>query len=252
MLNQYARTELIFGKDAMARLFDSKVAVFGIGGVGGYAVEALTRSGVGRLDLYDYDKISPTNLNRQIHATRSNIGEFKVDAAKKRILDINPDALINTFRMFYLPDTSQQVELAQYDYVVDAIDTISGKIELVIRSYECAVPIISAMSAGNKVDAAAFEVADLFSTSVCPLAKVMRHELRKRGIPKLKVVYSKESAISPIADMPTSCKTNCVCPAGTTRKCDRRRQIPGSNAFVPAVAGLIIAGEVVKDLTGKA
>jgi len=250
MINQFSRTELIFGKDGMAKLFAAKTAVFGIGGVGGYAVEALARSGVGEMDLFDDDKVCLTNINRQIHATRKSVGLYKVDVAKERILEINPDATINTYKIFYLPDTSAQVDLSQYDYVIDAIDTVSGKIELAVRANECGVPIISSMGAGNKVDATAFEVADIYDTSVCPLAKVIRYELRRRRIAKLKVVYSKELVTSLKEDMLMSCKANCVCPPGTVRKCTQRRQIPGSNAFVPSVAGLIIAGEVVKDLTG--
>lgn len=237
MINQFSRTELIFGKDGMAKLFKAKVAVFGIGGVGGYAVESLARSGIGRLDLFDHDKICVTNLNRQIHATRNNIGEYKVDAAKERIHEINPDATINTHRLFLMPDTSPQVDFAQYDYIIDAIDTVSGKIELAVKAAEFNIPIISSMGAGNKVDASAFQVADIYETSVCPLAKVMRHELRKRGIQNLKVVYSKEPPIPHKND------------AETEHESGARRQIPGSNAFVPAVAGLIISGEVVKDLT---
>jgi len=249
MLNQFSRTELIFGKDAMQRLKAAKVAVFGIGGVGGFAVEALARSGVGALDLFDDDKICLTNLNRQIHALRSNVGQYKVDVAKARIFEINPDAAVGAFKMFYIPDTSAQVELGQYDYIIDAIDTVSGKIELVIRAGESGVPIISSMGAGNKVNAAAFEVADIYETSICPLAKVMRHELRRRGVQSLKVVYSKEPPVAPAVDMLSDCRANCICPPGTERKCTHRRQIPGSNAFVPSVAGLIIAGEVIMELS---
>jgi len=250
MVNQFSRTELIFGKDGMAKLREASVAVFGIGGVGGYAVEALARSGVGKLDLFDDDKICLTNINRQIHATRQNVGQYKVDAAKERVLDINPDAVVNTYRSFYMPETSAQVDLSQYDYIIDAIDTVTGKIELVLKAEEYGVRIISSMGAGNKVNAAGFEVADIYATSICPLAKVMRYELRQRGVEKLKVVYSKEPSISPQEDMLSDCKANCICPPGTERNCTQRRQIPGSNAFVPAAVGLIIAGEVVKDLTG--
>ena len=249
MLNQFSRTEMIFGKEGMSKIFESKIAVFGIGGVGGYAVEALARSGVGRLDLFDDDKICLTNINRQIHATRNNIGMYKVDAAKERILEISPDTSVNTYKIFYTPETSSQVDLSQYDYIIDAIDTVSGKIELAVKAHKNNIAAISSMGAGNKVDAAAFQVADIYDTSVCPLARVMRHELRKRDIPKLKVVYSKEPAVSPQGDMMTNCKSNCICPPDTARKCTHRRQIPGSNAFVPSVAGLIIAGEVIKDLT---
>ena len=250
MINPFSRTELIFGKEGMTKLFTSKVAVFGIGGVGGYAVEALARSGVGRIDLFDDDRVCLTNINRQIYATRKSVGRYKVDVAKERIQEINPDAVVHPYKMFYLPNTSAQVDLSQYDYIIDAIDTVSGKIELAVKAGEYGVPIISSMGAGNKVNAAVFEVADLYDTSVCPLAKVMRYELRKRGIQKLKVVYSKEPAVPLKEDMSVNCKTDCICPPDTARKCTQRRKIPGSNAFVPAVAGLIIAGEVIKDLTG--
>jgi tRNA A37 threonylcarbamoyladenosine dehydratase len=250
MLTQFSRTELIFGKEGMDRLYSARVAVFGIGGVGGFTVEALARSGAGTLDLFDDDKICLTNLNRQIFATRNTIGKYKVDVARERILDINPKACVNSYKMFYSPETADQVDLSAYDYVVDAIDTVTAKIELVVRCKALNVPIISSMGAGNKIDASAFEVADLYDTSICPLAKVMRRELRKRNIEGLKVVYSKEAPRKPVEDMAISCRSNCVCPAGTARKCTIRRQIPGSNAYVPAAAGLIIAGEVIKDLTG--
>ena len=249
MLNQFSRTQLLIGKDNMDRLKNARVAVFGIGGVGGYTVEALARSGVGTLDLIDDDKVCLTNLNRQILATRKTIGKYKVDVAKERILDINPDAVVNTYKTFFMPHTAEQFDFSQYDYVVDAIDTVTGKIQLVMQAQESGVPIISSMGAGNKMDAAAFEVADIYKTSVCPLAKVMRRELKKRGVKKLKVVYSKEKPLTPIDDMEISCKNHCVCPPGTARSCTQRRQIPGSNAFVPSVVGLIIAGEIIKDLT---
>ncbi len=249
MLNQFSRTQLLIGKDNMDRLKNARVAVFGIGGVGGYTVEALARSGVGTLDLIDDDKVCLTNLNRQILATRKTIGKYKVDVAKERILDINPDAVVNTYKTFFMPDTAEQFDFSRYDYVVDAIDTVTGKIQLVMQAQESGVPIISSMGAGNKMDAAAFEVADIYKTSVCPLAKVMRRELKKRGVKKLKVVYSKEKPLTPIDDMEISCKNHCVCPPGTERSCTQRRQIPGSNAFVPSVVGLIIAGEIIKDLT---
>ncbi|MCL2070777.1 MAG: tRNA threonylcarbamoyladenosine dehydratase [Oscillospiraceae bacterium] len=252
MLNKFSRTELIYGKDGMSKLYNANVAVFGIGGVGGYAVEALARSGVGKLALFDDDRVCITNINRQLHATVNTVGLYKVDAAKSRVLEINPAAVVEKYKIFYLPDTSAQVDLSKYDYIIDAIDTVSGKIELAVKAHECGVPVISSMGAGNKLNAAAFEVADIYKTSVCPLAKVMRRELRKRGIPKLKVVYSKEDVITPKEDVLTSCKTNCVCPPNTVRKCTRRRQIPGSNSFVPAVAGLIIAGELINDLVAIA
>lgn len=249
MVNQFSRTEIMFGKDGMSRLFGAKVAVFGIGGVGGFAVEALARSGVGRLDLFDDDEVCLTNINRQIHATRKSIGMFKVDVAKERVLDINPDATVYAHKVFYLPETSAQVDLSLYDYIIDAIDTVSGKIELAVRSSECGVPIISSMSAGNKVDPTAFRVSDIYETSVCPLAKVMRRELRKRGIQRLKVVYSTEVPVAPVdADALSECMASCERKSGVERKIPQRRQIPGSNAFVPPVVGLIIAGEVVKDL----
>ena len=203
MLNQFSRTQLLLGQDGMERLFRARVAVFGIGGVGGYTVEALARSGVGTMDLIDDDRVCLTNVNRQ----------------------------------------------TQYDYVVDAIDTVTGKLELIQQAQQAGTPIISCMGAGNKMDASAFEVADIYQTSVCPLARVMRRELKRRGIKKLKVVYSKEPPMTPLDDMSISCRTHCICPPGTARKCTQRRQVPGSNAFVPAAAGLILAGEVVKDLT---
>ena len=241
MLNQFSRTELLLGKDGMERLKNARVAVFGIGGVGGYTVEALARSGVGTLDLIDDDKVCLTNLNRQIIATRKTVGKYKVDVAKERILEINPDGVVNT---------ADQFDFSQYDYVVDAIDTVTGKIELVMQAQKSNTPIISCMGAGNKMDASAFEVADIYKTSGCPLARVMRRELKKRRVRHLKVVYSKEPAMTPVDEMAISCKTNCICPPGTARKCTQRRQVPGSNAFVPAVAGLIVAGEIVRDLTG--
>lgn len=248
MLDQFSRTQLLVGKEAMDRLANARVAIFGIGGVGGYVVEALARSGVGTLDLIDDDKICLTNLNRQIIATRSTIGKYKVDVAKARVLDINPKAVVNTYQTFYVPETAEQFDFSQYDYVVDAIDTVTGKINLVIQAEQTHTPIISSMGAGNKMDPTAFRVADIYKTSVCPLAKVMRRELKKRGIKKLKVVYSEEKPLTPIEDESISCKSHCVCPPGTVRKCTQRRQLPGSNAFVPSVVGLIIAGEVIKDL----
>ena len=250
MLNQFSRTQLQFGAEGMEKLFHARVAVFGIGGVGGYTVEALTRSGIGELDLIDDDRVCLTNVNRQIFATRKTVGQYKVDVAEERILEINPKAIVHKYKTFYAPQTADQFDFTQYDYVVDAIDTVTGKLELVEQAQKAGVPIISSMGAGNKVDPTAFEVADIYETSVCPLARVMRRELKKRGIPKLKVVYSKEPAMTPIDDMTISCRTHCICPPGTARKCTQRRQVPGSNAFVPSVVGLIIAGEVIKDLSG--
>lgn len=249
MLNQFSRTELLLGREAMERLQNSRVAVFGIGGVGGYTVEALVRSGVGTIDIIDDDKVCLTNINRQIYATRKTVGKYKVDVAEERCLEINPDVTINKHRTFYSPETSAEFDFSEYDYVVDAIDTVTGKLELVENAYKTKTPIISSMGAGNKLDASAFEVTDIYKTSVCPLARVMRCELKKRRIPKLKVVYSKEKPITPTEDMAISCKAHCICPPGTARKCTQRRQVPGSTAFVPSVVGLIIAGEVIKDLT---
>lgn len=248
MLNQFSRTELLFGKEGMDRLYGSRVAIFGIGGVGGYTAEALARSGVGALDLIDDDRVCLTNINRQIFALHSTVGQYKVDVAKDRILEINPKAEVRTYKTFYTPETADQFDFTLYDYVVDAIDTVTGKLELVMQAERAGVPIISCMGAGNKMDPTAFEVADIYETSICPLARVMRQELRKRGVKGLKVVYSREPAMTPIDDMAISCRTHCICPPGTARKCTQRRQVPGSNAFVPSVAGLIIAGEVVKDL----
>lgn len=236
MLNKFSRTELLIGKENMEKLSNSRVAVFGIGGVGGYVVEALARSGVGTLDLIDNDEVCLTNINRQIIATTKTIGQYKVDAAKNRVLEINPDAKVNVYKTFYLPDTADMFDFTQYDYIVDAIDTVAGKLKLVEAANEAGTPIMSSMGAGNKMDPTAFEVADISKTSVCPLAKVMRRELKKRGINNLKVVYSKEKALAPIE------------PENGEKEETNKRQTPGSNAFVPSVAGLIIAGEVIKDL----
>ncbi|MBU5333864.1 MAG: tRNA threonylcarbamoyladenosine dehydratase [Anaerocolumna aminovalerica] len=250
MLNQFSRTELLFGNEAMEKLSKSRVAIFGIGGVGGFTVEALARSGVGLFDLFDDDKVCLTNVNRQIIATRKSIGKYKVDVMKERILEINPKAVVNTHQTFYTPEVADQYDFSDYTYIVDAIDTVTAKIELVMRANKCNIPIISCMGAGNKLDPTMFEVTDIYKTSVCPLAKVMRKELRVRGIKKLKVVYSKELPRKPIEDMSISCRNNCICPPGAERKCTDRRAIPGSTAFVPSVAGLVIAGEVIKDITG--
>jgi tRNA A37 threonylcarbamoyladenosine dehydratase len=248
MLNQFSRTELLLGKEAMEKLSKSRVAVFGVGGVGGYVCEALVRSGVGAFDLIDDDKICLTNLNRQLIATRKTVGKYKVDVMKERILDINPDADVRLYKSFFLPENSEEFPFDEYDYVVDAVDTVTAKLELVMKADKENVPIISSMGAGNKLDGSGFKVADIYSTKVCPLAKVMRRELKKRGINKLKVVYSEEQPIRPIDDMAISCRTNCICPPDAKHKCTERRDIPGSTAFVPSVVGLIIAGEVVKDI----
>lgn len=248
MLNQFSRTQLLFGEEAMDILKNSRVAVFGIGGVGGYVVEALARSGVGTIDLIDDDKICLTNLNRQIIATRKTIGQYKVDVAEERIHDICPDIVVNKHCCFYLPENADQFDFNEYDYVVDAIDTVKGKLSLVKQANDCNTRIISSMGAGNKMNPADFKVSDIYKTSVCPLAKVMRYELKRMGIKKLKVVYSEEQSIRPYEDMSISCRAHCVCPPGTKRKCTAKRDIPGSNAFVPSTVGLIIASEVIKDL----
>ena len=249
MLDQFSRTQLLLGQDGMERLRSARVAVFGIGGVGGCTVEALARSGVGMLDLIDDDRVCLTNLNRQIFATRKTVGQYKVDVAEQRIHEICPDTVVRTHKTFYAPQTAAQFDFTRYDYIVDAIDTVTGKLELIEQAQQAGTPIISSMGAGNKMNAAAFEVADIYETSVCPLARVMRRELKKRGVKKLKVVYSKEPPITPLEDMSISCRAHCICPPGTARKCTQRRQVPGSNAFVPAAVGLIVAGEVVKDLS---
>ena len=248
-MDQFARTQLLLGVDAMERLKKSRVAVFGVGGVGGYSVEALARSGVGAIDLIDDDKVCLTNINRQIIADVKTIGKYKVDVAKDRILGINPKCKVTTHQSFYLPENAGDFDFKEYDYVIDAVDTVTAKINLVMQANECGVPVISSMGAGNKLDPTAFMVSDIYKTSVCPLAKVMRRELKKRNIKKLKVVYSKEQPIVPMEDESISCRSHCVCPPGAERKCTDRRAIPGSVAFVPSVVGLIIAGEVIKDLT---
>ena len=245
MNEAFSRTALQLGDDAVERLAQARVAVFGIGGVGGYAVEALARSGVGTLDLVDDDTVAPSNLNRQIIATHHTLGQYKVDAAKERILSINPDAVVNTHRTFYLPQTAADFDLSQYDYIIDAIDTVAGKIALIEAAKAVNTPVISCMGAGNKLDATAFQVADISKTTVCPLARVMRKELGKRGIRHLKVVYSTELPLE--GQAPAEEGT----PASDTRPAQKRaKPTPGSNAFVPAVAGLILAGEVIRDLTG--
>lgn len=251
MLTQFSRTELLLGKEAMEKLKNAKVAVFGIGGVGGYVCEALVRSGVGAFDLIDDDKVCLTNLNRQIIATRKTVGKYKTDVMKDRILEINPDARVEVHKCFFLPENADEFPFEEYDYIVDAVDTVTAKISLVMKAQEMNVPIISSMGAGNKLDASQFRVADIYKTKVCPLAKVMRRELKKRGVKKLKVVYSEEPPTRPVEDMAISCRTNCICPPGAAHKCTERRDIPGSVAFVPSVAGLIIAGEVVKNLAAK-
>jgi len=248
MLHEFSRTELLIGTEGLSKLAKSKVAVFGIGGVGTYVVEGLVRSGVGKFVLVDDDCICLTNINRQLHATRKTIGKPKVEVMRERILEINPKAEVTIFQEFYLPDTADKLLADDYTYIVDAIDTVTGKLDLVVRAKAKNIPVISSMGAGNKLDPTQFEVTDIFRTSVCPLAKVMRQELRKRGITSLKVVYSKEAPLTPVETENSSCSEGCICPPGTTRKCTSRHQIPGSIAFVPSVVGLIIAGEVVKDI----
>lgn len=233
MNNEFSRTELIFGEEAMERLSRARVAVFGIGGVGGYAAEALARSGIGALDIIDSDKVSLSNINRQIIALHSTVGEYKVNAAEKRILDINPNIKLKKYNVFFTKENSDEFDFSEYDYIVDAIDTVSGKIELVMKAEDSGIPMISSMGAGNKLDPTMFEIADIYKTSVCPLARVMRTELKKRGIKRLKCVYSKEQPIT------------------VQEEYDRKKRIPGSCAFVPSVAGLIIAGEVIKDIAFK-
>lgn len=249
MLNQFSRTQLLIGEAAINKLQKSRVAVFGIGGVGGYVCEALVRSGVGAFDLVDDDKVCLTNLNRQIIATRKTVGKYKADVMKERMLDINPDVDVRIHRCFFLPENADDFPFDEYDYVVDAVDTVTAKIELILRAKAYNVPIISAMGAGNKLDPGRFKIADIYQTSVCPLARVMRRELKKRHVKNLKVVYSDEQPIRPLEDMSISCRTGCICPPGAQHKCTERRDIPGSTAFVPAVAGLMIAGEIVKDLS---
>ena len=233
MEEQFSRTELLLGTEGVLRLKNARVAVFGVGGVGGFAVEALARAGIGTLDLIDKDDISVSNINRQIVATHSTVGKLKTDVAKDRILDINPNAVVNTFHTFYLPETADMFDFTQYDYIIDAIDTVTGKIQLIMEADKTGTPIISSMGAGNKLDASAFRVADIYKTNVCPLAKVMRRELKKRGIKKLKVVYSEEQPLKINAETQ-----------------DIRKAVPGSVSFVPPVAGLILAGEVIKDISG--
>lgn len=248
MLHEFSRTELLIGKEGLKKLESAKVAIFGIGGVGTFAVEGLARSGIGKFVLIDDDCVCLTNINRQLHATRKSVGKPKVEVMKERILDINPKAEVKTIQNFYLPENADEMIEDDYDYIVDAIDTVTAKIDLVLQANKRNIPIISCMGAGNKLDPTKFEVTDIYKTSVCPLAKVMRRELKTRGVKKLKVVYSKETPIKPMEEEASNCNNSCICPPDTTRKCTTRRQIPGSISFVPSVAGLIISGEVIKDL----
>ena len=247
MLNQFSRTELLIGKEGIEKLQKAKVAVFGLGGVGSYVVEGLVRAGIGNFILVDDDKVCLTNLNRQIIATRKTVGKPKVEIARDRILEINPSANVEIHQEFFMPDSNEILD-DTVSYIVDAVDTVTAKIELVVRANKLNIPIMSSMGTGNKLDPTKFEVTDIYKTSVCPLAKVMRKELRARGIPNLKVVYSKEEPIKPDETIECSCKTGCICPPGTVRKCTAKNQVPGSISFVPSVAGLIIAGEVIKDI----
>lgn len=247
MLNQFSRTELLIGKDGIEKLQNAKVAIFGIGGVGSFVVEGLVRAGIGNFILVDDDKVCLTNLNRQVIATRKTVGKPKVEVAKTRILEINPNAHVEIYQEFFMPNSKEILDNT-VDYVVDAVDTVTAKIELVLRANKLDIPIISSMGTGNKLDPTRFEVTDIYKTSICPLAKVMRKELRTRGIKKLKVVYSKEEPIKPDETLECNYKTGCICPPGNVRKCTARNQVPGSISFVPSVVGLIIAGEVIKDI----
>lgn len=249
--NQFSRTQLLYGKEAMNKLQNSYVAIFGLGGVGGYVGEALVRSGIGSFDLIDDDKICLTNLNRQIIVTFDTVGQYKTDVMKERMLKINPKVNIQTHPCFFLPENATDFSFEDYDYIIDAVDTVFAKIELVLNAQEHNIPIISSMGAGNKVDPTQFKITDIYKTKVCPLAKVMRRELKKRHVKKFKVVYSEEKQIRPIDDLSISCRTHCICPPDTKPKCTIRRDIPGSNAFVPSTVGLIIASKVIKDLTSK-
>ena len=252
MQNQFSRTQLLLGRPAIDVLASSRVAVFGVGGVGGYVVEVLARSGVGEIDLIDDDRVCLTNVNRQIIALTTTVGRYKVDVASERIAQINPRCIVHTYKQFYLPSNADSIDLGSMDYVVDCIDTVTAKLELIKRCHALNVPIISCMGAANKLDATAFRVADINRTKMDPLCKVIRKKLRKLGISKLKCVYSEEEPLRPIDDPDISCRFHCICPDKDMRKCTERRDIPSSNAFVPAAAGLIAGGEVVKDLVNAA
>ena len=241
-MEQYIRTEMLLGKNSMERLKNAHVAIFGVGGVGGYVAEALARSGVGKFDLIDNDTVAMSNLNRQIIALHSTVGKYKVDVMKERILDINREAEVTVHKCFFLPENSKEFDFSKYTYIVDAIDTVTAKLELIVRAEEAGVPIISSMGTGNKLDPTRLEVADIYKTEVCPLARVMRNELKKRGIKKLKVVYSKEQPIKCEKKEETQI---------TSENKGRIKDVPGSVAFVPSVAGLIIAGQVISDMKGE-
>ncbi len=271
MLDAFSRSELLLGRQSIEKLQNCRVAIFGIGGVGSYAVEGLVRTGVGKFLLVDDDFICLTNINRQLHATQKTVGKLKVEVMQERILEINPQAEVIVMKRFYMAEekgsktTTYPVENPLFwhellnfhnsegnklDYIIDAIDTMSAKIDLIVNAQNAGIPIISCMGVGNKLDPTRLEVSDIYSTSVCPMARVMRRELNKRNVESLKVVYSKENPLTPVYNESTSCNSNCICPKRTTRTCTIRRAIPGSVAFMPSVAGLIIAAEVVKDLTG--
>ncbi len=252
MQNQFSRTQLLFGKPAMDTLAASRVAVFGVGGVGGYVVEVLARSGVGAIDVIDDDRVCLTNVNRQIHALISTVGRYKVDVAEERIHDINPQCIVHKYQMFYLPENADSIDFSPFSYVVDCIDTVKAKLDIIARCHRLDIPLLSCMGAANKLDATAFRVADINKTQMDPLAKVIRKKLRKMNIPHLKVVYSEEEPLKPIEDNSISCRFHCICPNKDMRKCTERRTIPASNAFVPAAAGLVAGGEVVKDLISRA
>lgn len=251
MLHAFSRFEMLVGREAMEKLERSRVAVFGVGGVGSFVVEGLVRSGVGKFILVDDDLVCLTNSNRQLHATRKTIGKAKVDVMKERILDINPKAEVVTHQLFYLPETAGQLLDGEIDYIVDAIDTVTAKIDLVMKAREKGIPIICCMGTGNKFDPTKLEITDISKTSVDPLARVMRKELRARGVTSLKVLFSIEKPSETLENEQTSCREGCVCPKGAERKCTDRRNIPGSTAFVPPAAGLIIASEVVRDIIGR-
>ena len=248
MQNSFSRTQLLLGSQTMEKLSSARVAVFGIGGVGGYVCEGLVRSGVGSFDLIDDDKICLTNINRQIIAKHSTVGQYKCDVMQERMLDINPDVKISVHKCFFLPENAHEFDFTKYDYIVDAVDTVSAKIEIIVKAQSCGVSVISCMGAGNKLDPTALKVADISETKVCPLARVMRRELKKRGVEHLKVVYSEEQPVRIENENSENCLTDCISRTETRQNVTPRRATPGSVAFVPSVAGLIIAGEVIKDL----
>lgn len=248
MLDQFSRSRLVYGSEAVSALSTKRVAIFGVGGVGGYVAEALTRAGVGALDIIDDDRVCLTNLNRQIIATWKTIGQPKIDAMEQRIHDISPACKVRKYSCFYLPETADQFDFTQYDYIVDAVDTVTAKLNLITKAQEAGTPVISAMGAGNKTDPTRVQIADIYDTEICRLARIIRKEARKRGIKSFKVAYSPEPAVKPQEDMASSCRTGCVCPPGSERTCLQRRAIPGSNPFVPAAMGLAIAAEVTREL----